>query len=434
MVINARITRLSFVLVIASSLLLAFATPVAAQSPYGWWKFDDGFGTRAMDTSGHGHYAILYNHVTWVPGEMGDAVSVNSANNQYLTIPAINFSNTPSVTATFWTNRTYSTSGGHTLLEATNNFGNSTTGFGIWPDDNTCQGIYAALKGNDGYAGNCYAQPSSGVWHHMAVVFDKTQTGGDQVKLYLDGVLQPVTRNLYATSNTNDFGNNPIYLFSRAGSSQFTSGIMDDLRLYNVALTATQIQQIFDSGAGTLSASPTSLNFGSVNVGDFLSLPVTITNTGTSPVTVSSITIAGSEFSLSPVSTPFTLQHMGSKQLTVTFSPTVAGAASGTVTVNSNASDPQLNIPLSGTGISNIQHSVTLTWTASTSPGIAGYNAFRSTTSGGPYTQVNSSLITVTNYLDQNVTSGTTYYYVTTAVNNQGTQSSYSNEAAATVP
>ncbi len=436
-VINARITHhrtyLCYVL-LAFCLTLALAIPAVAQSPSGWWKFDDGFGTRAVDFSGHAHSGVLYNHVSWVPGKSGDAVSANSANDQYVGIPAINFSTTRAVTVTYWTKRTYSTAGNHTLFEATTNYGNSTTGFGLFPDDNTCGGIYAALRGNNGYAGNCYSQPSSGVWHHMAVVFDKSQTGGDQVKLYIDGALQTVNRNLHSTTNTNNFGNNPIYIFSQGGSSQFTSGIVDDFRVFGTALTASQIMSIYGGGQGTLTASPSSLAFGNVNVGNFLSLPVTVTNTGSSPVTVSSVTIAGAEFSLSPIQTPFTLQQMGSAQLTVTFSPTQTGTASGTVTVVSNATNPQLSIPLSGTGVANIQHLVTLNWTASTSPGIAGYNAFRSTTSGGPYAQLNTSLISTTNYVDQTVTSGTTYYYVTTAVNNQGLQSSYSNEAAATVP
>ena len=79
-------------------------------------------------------------------------------------------------------------------------------------------------------------------------------------------------------------------------------------------------------------------------------------------------------------------------------------------------------------------HSVTLTWTASTSPGITGRNVFRSQTSGGPYTQLNSSPISVTSYVDSSVAAGQTYYYVVTAIGPGGTQSAYSNETSAAVP
>jgi hypothetical protein len=79
-------------------------------------------------------------------------------------------------------------------------------------------------------------------------------------------------------------------------------------------------------------------------------------------------------------------------------------------------------------------HSVTLTWTASGSSGVTGYNVYRSQTSGGPYIQVNTSLVSATSYLDSSVTAGQTYYYVVTAVGQGSTESSYSNEASAAVP
>jgi fibronectin type 3 domain-containing protein len=80
-----------------------------------------------------------------------------------------------------------------------------------------------------------------------------------------------------------------------------------------------------------------------------------------------------------------------------------------------------------------MQHSVTLSWTASTSS-VSGYNVYRSTTSGSGYTKLNSSLVTGTSYTDSTVAAATTYYYVTTAVSASGVESSYSNQATVTVP
>jgi hypothetical protein len=80
-----------------------------------------------------------------------------------------------------------------------------------------------------------------------------------------------------------------------------------------------------------------------------------------------------------------------------------------------------------------VTHSVSLTWTGSASPNIAGYNVYRSSTSGGPYTQLNSALVTAP-YIDTNVIAGQTYYYVLTAVNTSNQQSAYSTQTQATVP
>jgi len=79
-------------------------------------------------------------------------------------------------------------------------------------------------------------------------------------------------------------------------------------------------------------------------------------------------------------------------------------------------------------------HNVNLSWDASTSPQVVGYNVFRGTNPGGPYTQINPTLDPNTIYTDSTVQSGQTYYYVTTAVNSDNTQSEYSNQTEAQIP
>jgi fibronectin type 3 domain-containing protein len=76
---------------------------------------------------------------------------------------------------------------------------------------------------------------------------------------------------------------------------------------------------------------------------------------------------------------------------------------------------------------------VALTWNASTST-VVGYNVYRGTVSGGPYAKINSSLVAALNYTDSSVQSGTTYHYVTTAVDSSGNESVFSNEVSAAIP
>ena len=86
------------------------------------------------------------------------------------------------------------------------------------------------------------------------------------------------------------------------------------------------------------------------------------------------------------------------------------------------------------TGYGEIPHAATLSWGASASSGVAGYNVYRATSSGGPYTKVNASIVTTTTYTDLTTLAGVTYYYVVTAVNSSGDESSYSNQARGVVP
>jgi len=74
---------------------------------------------------------------------------------------------------------------------------------------------------------------------------------------------------------------------------------------------------------------------------------------------------------------------------------------------------------------------VTLTWTQSTSANITTNNVYRALVNGGPYTRT-ASVAATTSYTDSSVTTGTTYYYVVTAVNSGGLESPYSNQASAT--
>jgi len=79
------------------------------------------------------------------------------------------------------------------------------------------------------------------------------------------------------------------------------------------------------------------------------------------------------------------------------------------------------------------EHVVDLSWNAS-GGNVVGYNVYRGTVQGGPYSQINISLVATTLYSDSTVVNGTTYYYVTTAVDTEGAQSGFSNEAEAQIP
>jgi len=78
-------------------------------------------------------------------------------------------------------------------------------------------------------------------------------------------------------------------------------------------------------------------------------------------------------------------------------------------------------------------HYVQLNWTASTSSNVVGYNIYRGTSSGGPYsTKLTSSPVTGTTFTDATVSAQQSYFYVVTAVSNTGVESSYSNAITAT--
>jgi len=190
----------------------------------------------------------------------------------------------------------------------------------------------------------------------------------------------------------------------------------------NIPLTGT------GTTVGQLSLSPTSVNFGSVEIGTSTTETPTLSATGGS-VTISSATSSNAQFAIAGTSFPITINTGQSVPLKVTFTPKTAGNSSATLTFISNATDSRATEPVSGTGSAPF---VTLSWIPSTSQ-VTGYNVYRGM-SPGVYSKINSTLDTSMTYTDKTVVPGSTYYYAATAVSSSGQESGYSTPVQVAIP
>jgi hypothetical protein len=77
---------------------------------------------------------------------------------------------------------------------------------------------------------------------------------------------------------------------------------------------------------------------------------------------------------------------------------------------------------------------VALSWIASSTAGVAGYNLYRRTSPAGVPTKVNAALIGSISYVDETVQAGQTYYYSATAVDGAGVESVHSSQVSAAIP
>jgi hypothetical protein len=211
--------------------------------------------------------------------------------------------------------------------------------------------------------------------------------------------------------------------------------VSGDLTLVSNAAQATIDVALTGEGlsAGQLAVSPASMNFGNQAVDSAQSQTGTLT-AGNASITVATIDQSGQGYSVSGISFPLTLAAGQSVNFTVGFDPQTTGLSSGGISFVSNASNtPSMSLSGTGTQTSSSSHSVSLAWNASTSS-VIGYNLYRGTQSGGPYSRLTASPQAATNYVDTNVTDSTTYYYVATAVNSSNVESAYSNQTSATIP
>ena len=175
---------------------------------------------------------------------------------------------------------------------------------------------------------------------------------------------------------------------------------------------------------------PATLNFGSVAVGTKETRTLELSAGGGS-VTISSISSSNLQFSVLDVPLPLTVSAGKEVSLNVAFTPKDSGEPSATLSFVSNAADSPARSALTGTGTLPF---VSLSWVASMSPEVAGYNIYRKTSLSGSYARINSKLNPDTSYPDATVIHGTTYYYATTAVNSKGKESGYSNRVEVVVP
>ncbi len=181
-----------------------------------------------------------------------------------------------------------------------------------------------------------------------------------------------------------------------------------------------------------LGISPTTLSFGNVTVGSNASLQATLTASNAA-VTISSDDSTSSEFAILGLSLPVTIPAGQSLPVTIQFTPNASGTASGQAGFTSNAANSPTVEQLTGTGVAQGSHSVDLSWDAGGGNPV-GYNVYRGTVYGGPYEMINTALDASTNYTDNTVVCGKTYYYVATEVNAEGQESGYSNIGKAVIP
>jgi hypothetical protein len=116
----------------------------------------------------------------------------------------------------------------------------------------------------------------------------------------------------------------------------------------DVALTGTGL-------APFIEVTPASLSFGNIATGESKTLPITVRNTGNTTLNISSITSSDPQFTISLLTTNFSLPAGSSVNFNVRFAPTSAGVKTATLSLNSNDPNrPRVDVPMTGTGLAPV--------------------------------------------------------------------------------
>jgi hypothetical protein len=199
----------------------------------GYWNFDEGSGSIAHDTSGGGHNGTV-NGAAWTTGKINTGLTFNGSSNSVIT-PAMALGGAFSVSA--WVNPSVAPQVGYVRIAETN----YASGFYLGTDT-TGTRYKLIVNGGSGVTGSCgYGCAEGGTissgWHLVTATFD-----GATARLYVDNAVVG-SDTFTAPSNTNL----PLNIgISYVGSGYGWNGTIDEVRLYNRALTAAEVNAIFN--------------------------------------------------------------------------------------------------------------------------------------------------------------------------------------------
>ncbi|KKT59378.1 MAG: Sheath polysaccharide-degrading enzyme, partial [Candidatus Giovannonibacteria bacterium GW2011_GWA1_44_25] len=397
----------------------------------GHWKFDEGSGTVASDSSGNVNNGALTSGPTWTTGKVSGALSFDGVDAR-VSIPDRNiheFNEGTNGTISFWFKLlSYPSSvDGHLVDKYDSSVGQGgylyritdTDGDGVRDDFRAF--IHGTTNCNGCGSNVNKTNISLNQWYHAVSVIKTTSNSSE---LYIDGALISSTGNFFgaATSTqTLSIGGN------EAASN--VNAVIDDARIYNRVLTAADITELYNLGSTAFDFSLTNGGNKSVTQGSSVNNTVTATLVSGTAQAVSFITASGlptgAAATFSPIScTPSTAC---STVLTISaLSTTPAGTYTITVTGTATGGTIAPSIPtgLTATAISSSQ--INLSWTASTdNVGVAGYKVFR----GG--VQI-ATVTTGTSYSNTGLTAATTYSYTVSAYDAAGLNSAQSASVSVT--
>ena len=240
----------AFVFMLAAALT---GTASADSHLAAWWKLDDEGAGTVIDSSGNGHDGTIFGGATFVPGILGEALEFDG-NNDYVNIDGYqgivgDGTNTPAFSVTAWIRKQGPLGGDGEIV----GWGNSGTGnrmeFRFNSGNNRIR-----IESGGGNAQND-TELTTDQWHHVALTVRENSTYESGVNFYLDGLDD--TRANTDSDPIHPTGNNDVKIGLRYNEdARLFTGLIDDVRIYDLKLTGTEVQDIKTLGYRARAYSP----------------------------------------------------------------------------------------------------------------------------------------------------------------------------------
>ena len=300
-----------------------------------WFKFDEGIGFVAVDSSGNGHTGTVGSAVSWVTGKVNDAVQFDASANSYVDAGVLS-TGISDWSVALWLNSSNIGGDWHDV------YAQSTWGQpGHWEIAIDVTSVHCGLAGALALIASNLS-PSTicstfavndGAWHHVVVSYNHTY-----VDFYEDKVLKdqiPVTGDIGVATLHACVGDRDTGSGSCVGGGYPWNGMVDELMVYGRALIQADVDSIYDYSAPVSTATVTT----TVPTTTTATVTSTTASTTTSPTTVthtSTSTVTSPVTSTSTRTTTLTSTVTTTRPTTVTSSYTTTVTPTTTVTSTKN--------------------------------------------------------------------------------------------------
>jgi hypothetical protein len=226
---------------------IKFSTGVSTRGLVGWWKFDEGSGTAAADSSGNGNNGSLYDAnttnvdgntpPTWTTGKFGKALSFDGVDDYVLVhdSPSINITGNQ-MTIEVWINPSIAGQQDKWIVKkmfaGTEGYRLGLVGGKVFLQ------IPNSTAWSYGLSGTTYLLANT--WYHAIGTYD-----GSTMKIYVNGTLES---SMSKTENIIPAADN-LWIGTWTSTTAHFNGTIDEVRIYNRALTADEIKASYDAKA-----------------------------------------------------------------------------------------------------------------------------------------------------------------------------------------
>ncbi len=203
------------------------------------WTFDEGSGTVAADSSGAGNDGMILGSATWVAGRMGSS-ALNFDHSDDIVIvnddPSLDIENV--LTISLWVNAPDVVTPNHMVTKQPSGTApdNYPGNYEFRVKDNTIQFLHQTSESTDYTLYISTSLITAGEWHHAAVSIEE----GGFADFYLDGA----SAGSVAQSGTFGVLNDDSLRIGGRKDDRFFNGILDDVYIYDRALTPNQIESL----------------------------------------------------------------------------------------------------------------------------------------------------------------------------------------------